>query len=154
MSEQISYIGFPTIINSKFTSAINRLSTVTAARISNIAGLAYSIYEQTAWRTWLCGASLGRHVMANSLGPLIQRIPTLHSGTPDSLSLNCKLWLNHQPAAYAASTSATLMSISARSSAETALPRKVPLTGADSSGSPAAAMATWRSVTASPTLGS
>jgi hypothetical protein len=45
-SEQISYIGYPTITNAKFTPAINRLSIVTAARISNIAGLVYSIYLQ------------------------------------------------------------------------------------------------------------
>jgi hypothetical protein len=56
-----------------------------ATRISNIAGLVYSIYEQTASRSELCGASLGRRVMINALGPLIQRTPTLHSGTTDSL---------------------------------------------------------------------
>ena len=89
------------------------LSIVSAARISNIAGLVYSIYEQAAERTELRLASLGSQVMTNALGPLIQRIPTLHSSTPECASLNCKLWLKHQPADYAVSALAILMSISA-----------------------------------------
>ena len=42
LSEQISYIGYPAIINAKFTPEIKRLSIVAAARISNIADLVYS----------------------------------------------------------------------------------------------------------------
>jgi hypothetical protein len=45
LSEQISYIGYPAIINAKFTPEIKGLSIVAAARISNIAALVYSIYQ-------------------------------------------------------------------------------------------------------------
>ena len=45
LSEQISYIGYPAIINAKFTAEIKGLSIMAAARISNIAGLVYSIYQ-------------------------------------------------------------------------------------------------------------
>ncbi len=45
LSEQIPYIGCPAIINEKSALEIKGLSIVTTARISNIAGLVYSIYQ-------------------------------------------------------------------------------------------------------------
>ena len=49
LSEQISYIGYPAIINAKFTPEIKRLSIIAAARISNIADLVYSITGLNPW---------------------------------------------------------------------------------------------------------
>jgi hypothetical protein len=45
MSEQISYIEYLAIINAKFTREVKGLSIVHVARISNIPGLVYSIYQ-------------------------------------------------------------------------------------------------------------
>lgn len=45
LSEQISYIEYSAIIDGTFTLEIRRLSIVTSARIPNIFGLVYSMYQ-------------------------------------------------------------------------------------------------------------
>jgi hypothetical protein len=45
LSERISSIGYPAIISAKFIPEMKGLSTIAAARISNIADLVYSMYQ-------------------------------------------------------------------------------------------------------------